>query len=36
MEIKKQLQPDTEIWTVSKLPFCKEELSHPFTHMPSH
>ena len=25
---------DTEIWTVSKLPFCQEHLAHPFTHMP--
>ncbi|KAJ9285110.1 hypothetical protein DTO021C3_7269 [Paecilomyces variotii] len=33
-EIKKALQPDTEIWTVSKLPFCKESLAHPFEHMP--
>ncbi|KAL2004497.1 hypothetical protein VTN00DRAFT_3469 [Thermoascus crustaceus] len=33
-EIKKKLQPDTEIWTVSKLPFCQEHLAHPFEHMP--
>jgi len=25
---------DTEIWTVSKLPFCQEHLAKPFTHMP--
>ncbi|KAI9822396.1 MAG: hypothetical protein M1827_000115 [Pycnora praestabilis] len=35
-EIKKGLKPDTEIWTVSKLPFVKEELAHPFKHMPEH
>jgi hypothetical protein len=33
-EIKKNLKPDTEIWTVSKLPFCQESLAHPFEHMP--
>ncbi|BDD62613.1 hypothetical protein MPDQ_007302 [Monascus purpureus] len=33
-EIKKTLKPDTEIWTVSKLPFCQEHLAHPFEHMP--
>ncbi|GJN70769.1 hypothetical protein PLIIFM63780_002638 [Purpureocillium lilacinum] len=33
-EIKKNLKPDTEIWTVSKLPFCQEHLAKPFTHMP--
>jgi len=35
MEAKKKLKPDTEIWTVSKLPFMKETLAHPFEHMPS-
>ncbi|KAL4938118.1 citrate synthase-like protein [Aspergillus oleicola] len=35
-EIKKTLQPDTEIWTVGKLPFCQEKLEHPFDHMPHH
>jgi len=33
-EIKKNLEPDTEIWTVSKLPFCQEHLAHPFEYMP--
>ncbi|KAJ4306134.1 hypothetical protein N0V88_000930 [Collariella sp. IMI 366227] len=33
-EIKKTLKPDTEIWTVSKLPFCQEHLAKPFKHMP--
>ncbi|KAJ6134727.1 hypothetical protein N7523_001049 [Penicillium sp. IBT 18751x] len=33
-EIKKTLKPDTEIWTVGKLPFCQENLEHPFEHMP--
>ncbi|CAG8105530.1 unnamed protein product [Penicillium olsonii] len=33
-EIKKTLKPNTEIWTVSKLPFCQEQLEHPFEHMP--
>jgi hypothetical protein len=33
-EIKKNLKPDTEIWTVSKLPFCQESLAKPFKHMP--
>lgn len=33
-DIKKTLKPDTEIWTVGKLPFCQENLSHPFEHMP--
>ncbi|KAJ6172775.1 hypothetical protein N7470_001842 [Penicillium chermesinum] len=33
-EIKKNLKPDTEIWTVSKLPFCSEHLEKPFKHMP--
>jgi hypothetical protein len=28
------LLQDTEIWTVSKLPFCQESLAHPFKHMP--
>ncbi len=26
---------DTEIWTVSKLPFCQEHLAKPFEHMPA-
>ncbi|EGS18534.1 carbon-sulfur lyase-like protein [Thermochaetoides thermophila DSM 1495] len=34
MEIKKTLKPDTEIWTVSKLPFCQENLAKPFKYMP--
>lgn len=34
-EIKKTLKPNTEIWTVSKLPFCQEKLAKPFTHMPA-
>ncbi|KAK5652463.1 hypothetical protein OQA88_10507 [Cercophora sp. LCS_1] len=33
-EIKKTLKPDTEIWTVGKLPFCQEHLAKPFEHMP--
>ncbi|KAG5748960.1 hypothetical protein H9Q69_009279 [Fusarium xylarioides] len=33
-DIKKNLKPDTEIWTVSKLPFCQEHLAKPFSHMP--
>ncbi|KAL4725397.1 hypothetical protein ACLX1H_007544 [Fusarium chlamydosporum] len=33
-EIKKNLKPDTEIWTAGKLPFCQEHLAKPFTHMP--
>lgn len=33
-EIKKKLKPDTEIWCVSKLPFCQEKLAKPFDHMP--
>ncbi|RDH27250.1 Mss4-like protein [Aspergillus welwitschiae] len=33
-EIKKTLKPDTEIWTVGKLPFCQEHLAKPFKHMP--
>ncbi|KXG51976.1 Citrate synthase-like, core [Penicillium griseofulvum] len=33
-EIKKNLKPDTEIWTVGKLPFCQENLARPFKHMP--
>ncbi|BCS11042.1 hypothetical protein ASPFODRAFT_51271 [Aspergillus luchuensis CBS 106.47] len=33
-EIKKNLKPDTEIWTVSKLPFCQEHLEKPFKNMP--
>ncbi|KAH7149422.1 Mss4-like protein [Dactylonectria estremocensis] len=33
-ELKQKLKPDTEIWTVSKLPFCQEHLAKPFTHMP--
>ncbi|GAB1201660.1 hypothetical protein APSETT445_000243 [Aspergillus pseudonomiae] len=35
VEIKKNLKPDTEIWTASKLPFCQESLAKPFEHMPS-
>ncbi|PKS07601.1 hypothetical protein jhhlp_006207, partial [Lomentospora prolificans] len=35
LEQKKNLKPDTEIWTVGKLPFCQEHLANPFTHMPS-
>ncbi|KAE8372810.1 Mss4-like protein [Aspergillus bertholletiae] len=34
VELKKNLKPDTEIWTVSKLPFCQEHLAKPFKHMP--
>ncbi|EED13688.1 DUF636 domain protein [Talaromyces stipitatus ATCC 10500] len=34
-EIKKTLQPDTEIWTVGKLPFVKESLPNAFEYMPS-
>ncbi|GAM44024.1 DUF636 domain protein [Talaromyces pinophilus] len=34
-EIKKTLKPDTEIWTVGKLPFVKESLPNAFEHMPS-
>ncbi|KAE8422547.1 Mss4-like protein [Aspergillus pseudocaelatus] len=34
VEIKKTLKPDTEIWTVSKLPFCQEHLAKPFKNMP--
>ncbi|EON99905.1 putative duf636 domain protein [Phaeoacremonium minimum UCRPA7] len=33
-DIKKTLKPDTEIWTVGKLPFCQEHLAKPFEHMP--
>lgn len=33
-EIKKNLKPDTEIWTKSKLPFVKESLAKPFEGMP--
>lgn len=33
-EIKKNLKPDTEIWTKSKLPFMKESLAKPFEGMP--
>ncbi|KAK7951259.1 uncharacterized protein PG986_006987 [Apiospora aurea] len=33
-EDKKKLKPDTEIWSVSKLPFCQEHLEKPFQHMP--
>jgi hypothetical protein len=33
-EDKKALKPDTEIWTVGKLPFCQEHLAKPFSHMP--
>ncbi|KAI0881684.1 DUF636 domain protein [Annulohypoxylon maeteangense] len=31
---RKALKPDTEIWTVGKLPFCQEHLAKPFEHMP--
>ncbi|KAG5974248.1 hypothetical protein E4U58_003394 [Claviceps cyperi] len=34
MELKKNLKPDTEIWTVDKLPFCTETLAKPFHKMP--
>ncbi|KUL87395.1 hypothetical protein ZTR_04733 [Talaromyces verruculosus] len=34
-EIKKNLKPDTEIWTVGKLPFVQESLPKAFEHMPS-
>ncbi|KAL1899680.1 hypothetical protein Cpir12675_001260 [Ceratocystis pirilliformis] len=34
MELKKTLQPDTEIWTADKLPFCQEHLAKPFKNMP--
>lgn len=33
-EIRKNLKPDTEIWTVGKLPFCQEKLPNAFEHMP--
>lgn len=33
-EHKLALKPDTEIWTVGKLPFCQEHLEKPFSHMP--
>lgn len=33
-ELTEMILQDTEIWTVSKLPFCKESLAHPFEHMP--
>ncbi|ERS99116.1 uncharacterized protein SPSK_04622 [Sporothrix schenckii 1099-18] len=33
-EYKKALKPDTEIWTVGKLPFCQEHLEKAFEHMP--
>ncbi|KAK3180774.1 hypothetical protein K4F52_007865 [Lecanicillium sp. MT-2017a] len=33
-EQRKELKPDTEIWTVGKLPFCQEKLAKPFSHMP--
>ncbi|KAK4104283.1 carbon-sulfur lyase-like protein [Parathielavia hyrcaniae] len=33
-EIKKGLKPDTEIWTIGKLPFCQEHLEKPFKKMP--
>ncbi|KAM4063899.1 glutathione-dependent formaldehyde-activating enzyme [Hirsutella rhossiliensis] len=32
--IKKNLKPDTEIWTAGKLPFCQEKLAKAFEHMP--
>ncbi|KAL3473364.1 Mss4-like protein [Aspergillus californicus] len=34
VEDKKALKPNTEIWTVGKLPFCQENLEHAFEHMP--
>lgn len=34
IETKNKLKPDTEIWTVSKPPFCQEHLEHAFEHMP--
>lgn len=33
-DIKKTLEPDTEIWTRSKLPFMSEKLAKPFDGMP--
>jgi len=33
-KIKQNLKPNTEIWTTSKLPFCKEHLEKPFEKMP--
>ncbi|KAH6609607.1 glutathione-dependent formaldehyde-activating enzyme [Trichoderma cornu-damae] len=33
-EIKKTLKPNTEVWTVSKLPFCQEKLDHAFEYAP--
>lgn len=33
-EIKRNLKPDTEIWTQSKLPWMKESLAKPFKGMP--
>ncbi|RYP31930.1 hypothetical protein DL767_005471 [Monosporascus sp. MG133] len=33
-EDKQKLKPDTEIWTVGKLPFCQEHLAKPYKHMP--
>ncbi|ROW13382.1 hypothetical protein VPNG_05503 [Cytospora leucostoma] len=32
--LKKNLRPDTEIWTRSKLPFMRESLAKPFVGMP--
>ncbi|PMD62281.1 DUF636 domain-containing protein [Hyaloscypha bicolor E] len=33
-EFKKKLEPDTEFWTATKLPFCHENLAHAFERMP--
>lgn len=33
-KLTKTKTQDTEIWTVSKLPFCQEHLAKPFEHMP--
>jgi len=32
--LKKELQPEHEIWTVGKLKFCQEKLDIPHEHMP--
>jgi len=34
MEQKRELKPEMEIWTASKLPFCTESLPKAFYHMP--
>ncbi|ODQ56129.1 DUF636 domain protein [Saitoella complicata NRRL Y-17804] len=34
MEQKKKLEPQAEIWCVSKLPFVQEKLGKQFDHMP--